>query len=48
MAVDARFMLRPTKLNEIALGIDNIFGVRYFVYHPYPGRTFHVEGRLRM
>ena len=28
--------------------VDNIFDARYFVYHPYPGRTFYVEAKLRM
>ncbi len=45
---DAKFTFRPTKLSEIGVGVDNIFDARYFVYHPYPGRTFYVEGRLRM
>ncbi|SDR61171.1 iron complex outermembrane recepter protein [Paraburkholderia tuberum] len=42
---DAKFTFRPTKLSEIGVGVDNIFDSRYFVYHPYPGRTFYVEGR---
>ncbi|MGG1947684.1 TonB-dependent receptor [Trinickia sp. NRRL B-1857] len=46
--VDAKFTVHPTKLSELALGVDNLFDDRYFVYHPYPGRTFYVEGRLRM
>lgn len=45
---DAKFTVHPTKLSEIGIGVDNIFDARYFVYHPYPGRTFYVEGRLRM
>jgi iron complex outermembrane receptor protein len=45
---DAKFTFHPTKLSEIGLGIDNIFDARYFVYHPYPGRTFYIEGRLRI
>ncbi|WP_133645184.1 TonB-dependent receptor [Paraburkholderia flava] len=45
---DAKFTFRPTKESEIGIGVDNIFDARYFVYHPYPGRTFYVEGRLRL
>jgi len=45
---DAKFTYRPTKLSEVGIGVDNIFDARYFVYHPYPGRTFYVEARLRM
>ncbi|CAB3796382.1 TonB-dependent receptor [Pararobbsia alpina] len=43
-----KYMFRPSKLSEIAIGIDNLFDERYFVYHPYPGRTFYVEGKLRI
>ena len=45
---DAKFTYRPTKLSEVGIGVDNIFDARYFVYHPYPGRTFYVEAKLRM
>ncbi|CAB3684677.1 TonB-dependent receptor [Paraburkholderia rhynchosiae] len=45
---DAKFTFRPTKLSELGIGVDNIFDARYFVYHPYPGRTFYVEAKLRM
>lgn len=45
---DARFTFKPTKLSEIGVGIDNLFDARYFVYHPYPGRTFYVDAKLRM
>ena len=46
--VDAKWTVRPTKLSEIGIGVDNLFDARYFVYHPYPGRTFYIEGRLRL
>jgi iron complex outermembrane receptor protein len=45
---DAKFTFRPTKLSEIGVGVDNIFDARYFVYHPYPGRTFYVEAKLHI
>jgi iron complex outermembrane receptor protein len=45
---DAKFTFRPTKLSEIGIGVDNLFDARYFVYHPYPGRTFYVEAKLRI
>ncbi|MFM0741370.1 TonB-dependent receptor [Paraburkholderia xenovorans] len=45
---DAKFTFKPTRLSEIGIGVDNLFDARYFVYHPYPGRTFYVEGKLRM
>jgi iron complex outermembrane receptor protein len=45
---DAKFTFRPTRLSEIGIGVDNLFDARYFVYHPYPGRTFYIEAKLRM
>lgn len=45
---DAKFTFRPTKLSEVGIGVDNLFDARYFVYHPYPGRTFYLEAKLRI
>jgi iron complex outermembrane receptor protein len=45
---DAKFTFKPTKLSEIGIGVDNLFDARYFVYHPYPGRTVYVEAKLRI
>ncbi|WP_429492497.1 TonB-dependent receptor [Paraburkholderia sp. RAU6.4a] len=46
--VDAKFTFKPTKLSELGIGVDNLFDARYFVYHPYPGRTFYVEAKLHI
>ena len=48
VVADAKYTFRPTKASEIGIGIDNIFDARYFVYHPYPGRTFYVEAKLKI
>ncbi|GLU35063.1 TonB-dependent receptor [Trinickia caryophylli] len=45
---DAKYTFKPTKWSELGIGVDNIFDARYFVYHPYPGRTFFVEGKLKI
>ncbi|OLL32390.1 ligand-gated channel protein [Burkholderia sp. SRS-W-2-2016] len=45
---DAKFTFKPTRLSEIGVGVDNLFDARYFVYHPYPGRTFYLEAKLRI
>ncbi|RZF24792.1 TonB-dependent receptor [Paraburkholderia sp. UYCP14C] len=45
---DAKFTFKPTRLSELGIGVDNLFDARYFVYHPYPGRTFYVEAKLRI
>ena len=45
---DVKFTYRPSRFGEISIGVDNLFDKRYFVYHPYPGRTLYVEAKLRM
>jgi len=42
---DAKVTYRISKQVEASLGIDNLTDTRYYVYHPYPGRTF--IGELR-
>lgn len=37
---DAKARYRIGKNVEASLGIDNLTDKRYYVYHPYPGRTF--------
>ncbi|SMG50723.1 TonB-dependent receptor [Paraburkholderia susongensis] len=45
---DVKFTFKPTRISEIGIGVDNLFDARYFVYHPYPGRTFYAEAKLRL
>ena len=42
---DAKASYRISKQVEASFGIDNLTDARYYVYHPYPGRTF--IGELR-
>jgi iron complex outermembrane receptor protein len=44
--VDTKFTYRPTRKTEIGIGVDNLFDHRYYVFHPYAGRTFYLEGRI--
>jgi iron complex outermembrane receptor protein len=46
--VDAKLTFKPAKWSEVGIGVDNLFDARYFVFHPYPGRTFYIEGKLRI
>ncbi|WP_414719375.1 TonB-dependent receptor [Trinickia sp.] len=48
VVADVKYTFRPTKASELGVGIDNIFDARYFVYHPYPGRTFYLEAKLKI
>ena len=47
-AADARAQVRLTSTIEAAVGVENLFDERYFVFHPFPGRTFTAELRLRL
>lgn len=42
---DAKASYRISQYLEASFGIDNLTDKRYYVYHPYPGRTF--IGELR-
>ena len=44
--VDAKFTYKPTARTQVGIGVDNLFDTRYFVYHPYAGRTFFIEGKF--
>lgn len=43
---DTRITYTPNNHTEFALGIENLADKRYFVFHPYPGRTVLLEARL--
>lgn len=45
---DAKFSYKLNRSSELSVGVDNIFDNRYFVYHPYPGRTFYIEAKLHI
>ena len=44
--VDAKFTYKPSKKTQLGIGVDNLFDRRYYVFHPYAGRTLYVEGRI--
>jgi iron complex outermembrane receptor protein len=43
---EVKLTFRPNRHSKVGIGIDNLFDTRYFVYHPYPGRTFYLEASL--
>ncbi|MBL8429628.1 MAG: TonB-dependent receptor [Dechloromonas sp.] len=43
---DARVAYRFGKWGSVAVGMDNLTDKRYYVFHPYPGRTTYLEARL--
>ena len=36
----------PFFYTNLAFGIDNIFNEKYFLFHPFPQRTYVVQGKL--
>jgi iron complex outermembrane receptor protein len=43
--VDMKVHYNATKNFSFDLGIDNVFNEQYFLFHPFPGRTFVVAGK---
>ena len=44
--VDLRAVLRPTDRLQIGVGIDNVNNDRYFLFHPFPQRTFAADAKV--
>jgi iron complex outermembrane receptor protein len=42
---DAKLRFRPAPEWTASLGVDNLTDERYWVYHPWPGRTWYAELR---
>lgn len=45
--VDTRLQYKVTQTGSLAFGIDNIGNAKYHLFHPFPQRTFVVQGRLQ-
>jgi iron complex outermembrane receptor protein len=46
LTFDVKLNYRPAKNVRLGLGIDNLTDQRYYVFHPYPGRTFYAEAKV--
>jgi iron complex outermembrane receptor protein len=46
--VDARALFRVTEHFELAVGVDNLNNDKYFLFHPFPQRSFTVEATWKM
>jgi iron complex outermembrane receptor protein len=49
------FVFVGTKLNwqassalKLSAGIDNLFNEQAYVFHPWPGRTYHVQAKYQL
>lgn len=45
--VDTRVQYKVTQYGSLAFGIDNIGNAKYHLFHPFPQRTFVVQGRVQ-
>jgi iron complex outermembrane recepter protein len=43
--VDMKIHYNATKNFSFDFGIDNLFNEQYFLFHPFPGRTFVLAGK---
>jgi iron complex outermembrane receptor protein len=44
--VDVRALYKVSEHGSISVGIDNLNNEKYFLFHPFPQRTFVVQGKL--
>ncbi|PCI20126.1 MAG: TonB-dependent receptor [Piscirickettsiaceae bacterium] len=44
--VNAKLNWQATKTTQFSVGVDNIFDEEAYVHHPWPSRTFFLEGKL--
>ncbi len=47
LVIDAKLGFRVGERATLGLGVENLNDDRYFVFHPYPGRTYYAEARFR-
>ncbi|MEO6918495.1 MAG: TonB-dependent receptor [Collimonas sp.] len=48
LVYDSKLTFKPTRNTELGIGIDNLTNRRYYVYYPYPGRTFYLEAKVSL
>lgn len=48
LTFDARLNWKPTQHLDIGLGVDNLTNRRYFVYYPYPSRTYTLDLKVHL
>ena len=47
IVVDTKLHYEPSQYLSFDFGIDNLLNEQYFLFHPFPGRTYVVAGRYR-
>jgi iron complex outermembrane receptor protein len=44
--VDARVQYKVAEHGSISVGVDNLTNDKYHLFHPFPQRTYVVQGKL--
>lgn len=47
LVVDTKLHYAATENVSFDFGIDNLFNEQYFLFHPFPGRTYIMAGRVK-
>jgi iron complex outermembrane recepter protein len=47
LVFDTRIQYKFDENHSIGLGVDNIGNEKYTLYHPFPGRTFMLDGKIK-
>jgi iron complex outermembrane receptor protein len=47
LVIDAKIGFTLSEHASLGLGVENLNNEQYFVYHPYPGRTYYAEAKYR-
>ena len=47
LVFDAKAHYEASKRMSFDFGIDNIFNEQYFLFHPFPSRTFVMAGKYK-
>jgi len=47
LVVDTKIHYEATKNVSFDVGVDNLFNEQYFLFHPFPGRTYVMAGRVK-
>jgi iron complex outermembrane receptor protein len=48
LTFDTRLNWKPTPHLDLGLGVDNLTNRRYFVYYPYPSRTYTLDLKVHL
>ncbi|MGB7194742.1 MAG: TonB-dependent receptor [Collimonas pratensis] len=48
LVFDSKLTFKPSRNTELGVGVDNLTNRRYYVYYPYPGRTFYLEAKVSL